>query len=179
MNIAKTISAGLLLCLVMLAPSSICPAQTLSVKVGGNNDDKKEKHDERRDEDKVSDRPAPSLEQELKRLFGFKSETSLSGPRVENVGKYFLDKYTGEVTMISYYRNEPVRWRILRDNVPEDIVYDRNAVNYQLIKYGNGENDIALLNVNTGAMWGIDFKGISLNYKHTRFKYIPKIDTAW
>ena len=179
MNITRSISAVLLLSFVMLTSSSVCFAQTLSVKIGDGNDEKKEKHEEKRDEDKSSDRPAPHLEQELKRLFGFKSETSLSGSRVENIGKYFLDKFTGEVTMISYYRNEPVRWRILRDNVPEDIVYDRNAVNYQLIKYGNGENDIALLNVNTGAMWGIDFKGISLNYKHTRFKYIPKIDTAW
>ena len=81
--------------------------------------------------------------------------------------------------MVSFYRSEPVRWRILRDNVPDDIVYDIGQVNYQLIRYGNGENDVVLLNVNTGAMWGLDFKGISLNYKHTRFKYIPKVDTVW
>lgn len=179
MNVKGFFAAGFLLCSLMMSSSVVCSAQGFSVKVGDDDEKKKEKVEEKPSEEAKPDKSAPSLEHELKRIFGVKSETSLSGPRVENIGKYFLDKYTGEVTMVSFYRSEPVRWRILRDNVPDDIVYDIGQVNYQLIRYGNGENDVVLLNVNTGAMWGLDFKGISLNYKHTRFKYIPKVDTVW
>lgn len=161
MNIKRSFIAGSLLCFVMMTPSA---AQGFSVKVGDEDDKKNEKVEEKPDDDAKPDKSAPSLEHELKRIFGVKSETSLSGPRVENIGKYFLDKYTGEVTMVSFYRNEPVRWRILRDHVPDDVVSD---------------TDVVLLNINTGAMWGLDFKGISFNYKHTRFKYIPKVDTEW
>ena len=179
MSVKRFIAAGFLLCFAMMTSSLICSAQGFSVKVGDEEEEKKEKVKEKPAEEAKPEKPAPSLEHELKRIFGVKSETSLSGPRVESIGKFFLDKYTGEVTMVSFYRSEPVRWRILRDNVPDDIVYDIGQVNYQLIRYGNGENDVVLLNVNTGAMWGLDFKGISLNYKHTRFKYIPKVDTVW
>ena len=119
------------------------------------------------------------MEQELKKLFGLKSETSLTGPRVENIGKYFLDKHTGEVTVVGYHRNEPVRWRILRDNVTEDVANEDQLVNYQLIKFGTGDNDIVLVNVNTGVMWGIDFKGLSFSFRNTRFAYIPMRDTDW
>ena len=49
------------------------------------------------------EKSGPSVEQELKRLFGFKSETSLTGPRVENIGKYFLDKQE----ILGYSRSVP------------------------------------------------------------------------
>ena len=125
------------------------------------------------------EKSGPSVEQELKKLFGLKSETSLTGPRVENIGKYFLDKHTGEVTVVGYHKNEPVRWRILRDNVTEDVANEDQLVNYQLIKFGTGDNDIVLVNVNTGVMWGVDFKGLGIGFRNTRFIYIPMRDTEW
>jgi hypothetical protein len=72
-----------------------------------------------------------------------------------------------------------VRWRILRDNVPEDVIDEDQLVNYQLIKFGTGDNDIVLLNVNSGVMWGVDFKGLSFSFRNTRFTYIPMRDTEW
>ena len=179
MSVKRFFAAGFLLCFVMMTSSVICSAQGFSVKVGDDDEEKKEKVKEKPAEEAKPEKPAPSLEHELKRIFGVKSEPWLSDRRAESIGKFFFDKYTGENTMVSYYRNEPVRWRILRDNVPDDIVYDIEGVNYQLIRYGDGENAVVLLNINTGAMWGLDFKGISFNYKHTRFKYIPKVDTVW
>ena len=56
---------------------------------------------------------------------------------------------TGQVTLVTYQRGEPVRWNIL------------------------------LININTGAMWAIDTKGITFSYKNTRLKYIPAVDTSW
>ena len=153
-------------------------AQTVSVKVGTGDKEKKDEPKEKVVE-KVVEKSGPSVEQELKKLFGLKSETSLTGPRVENIGKYFLDKYTGEVTVVGYYKNEPVRWRILRDNVPEDVIDEEQLVNYQLIKFGAGDNDIVLVNVNSGIMWGEDFKGLSFSFRNTRFTYIPMRDTEW
>lgn len=178
MKITRTISAAALLSVAMMLFSVDINAQTVSVKVGSDDKEKKEERKEKVVE-KVVEKSGPSVEQELKRLFGFKSETSLSGPQVENIGKYFLDKHTGEVTIVGYYRNEPVRWRILRDKIDEDFINEDKLVNYQLIKFGTGDNDIVLVNVNSGAMWGIDFKGFSFNYKNTRFKYIPMMDTEW
>ena len=153
-------------------------AQTVSMKVGTGDKEKKDEPKEKVVE-KVVEKSGPSVEQELKKLFGLKSETSLTGPRVENIGKYFLDKYTGEVTVVGYYKNEPVRWRILRDNVPEDVIDEEQLVNYQLIKFGTGDNDIVLVNVNSGIMWGVDFKGLSFSFRNTRFTYIPMRDTEW
>ena len=121
----------------------------------------------------------PTLEQELKKAFGMKSETSLGGSRIENLGKYFLDKYTGQVSMVTYHRGEPVRWNILRDNVPEDWVDDPETVNYQLVKYGEGTDNVLLLNINSGAMWAIDTTGLTFSYKNTRLKFIPAVDTSW
>lgn len=118
-----------------------------------------------------------SLDEELKRIFGAKSETSLKGSRIENIGKYFLDKYTGEVTLVNMRKYSYVRWRIPRDPAPDDLIDYDDIVNYQLIKYGNGDDDIVLLNINTGAMWVVNFKGINLSYKNTELKYIPAVDT--
>ena len=56
---------------------------------------------------------------------------------------------TGQVTRVTYQRGEPVRWNIL------------------------------LININTGAMWAIDTKGLTFSYKNTRLKYIPAVDTSW
>lgn len=177
MKISRTLAAAVLLSFIMLFSVDV-NAQTVSVKVGT---DEKEKKDEPKEKvvEKVVEKSGPSVEQELKKLFGLKSETSLTGPRVENIGKYFLDKYTGEVTVVGYYKNEPVRWRILRDNVPEDVIDEDQLVNYQLIRFDTGDDDIVLVNVNSGVMWGVDFKGLSLTYKNTRFAYIPMKDTEW
>ena len=56
---------------------------------------------------------------------------------------------TGQVTLVTYQRGEPVRW------------------------------NIHLININTGAMWAIDTKGLTFSYKNTRLKYIPAVDTSW
>ena len=171
MKVSRTIAAAVLLSFMMLFSIDV-NAQTVSVKVGTSDN---EKNDEPKEKvvEKVVEKSGPSVEQELKKLFGLKSETLLTDPRVENIGKYFLDKHTGEVTVVGYYKNEPVRWRILRDNVAEDVVNEDQLVNYQMIKFGTGDNDIVLVNVNTGVMWGVDFKGLSFSFRNTRFAYIP------
>lgn len=151
-------------------------AQTVTVKVGTEKKEKKEESKEKVVEKEVV-KSGPTLEQELKKVFGMKSETSIGGSRIENLGKYFLDKYTGQVTLVTYQRGEPVRWNILRDRTPDDIIYDEEAYNYQLVRYGDGSDNILLININTGAMWAIDTKGLS--YKNTRLKYIPAVDAAW
>ena len=178
MKITGTLTAAALLSAIMILFSLDVNAQTVSLKVGTDDKEKKEESKEKVVE-KVVEKSGPSVEQELKRLFGFKSETSLAGPRVENIGKYFLDKHTGEVTAIGYHKNEPVRWRVLRDDLPEDLAYEDQLVNYQLIKFGTGDNDIVLVNLNTGIMWKVEFKGLSLSFKNTRFAYIPLKDTEW
>ena len=178
MDIKKTIIVIASVMLVMTMFSVDSYAQTVSVKVGTGDKEKKGEPKEKVVE-KVVEKSGHSVEQELKKLFGLKSETSLTGPRVENIGKYFLDKYTGEVTVVGYYKNEPVRWRILRDNVPEDVIDQEQLVNYQLIKFGTGDYDIVLVNVNSGVMWGVDFKGLSFSFRNTRFNYIPMKDTEW
>ena len=86
---------------------------------------------------------------------------------------------TGQVTLVTYQRGEPVRWNILRDRTPDDIIYDEQAYNYQLVRYGDGNDNILLININTGAMWAIDTKGLTFSYKNTRLKYIPAVDTSW
>lgn len=152
-------------------------AQSVSVNVG--NDGGKKEETVGRHGSVNATAPAPSLEQELRRLAGVKTETSLGGSRMENIGRYFLDKYTGEVSIVSFHRNEPVRWRVLRDKVPEDVVEDPRAVNYQMFRVGSGENDIVLMNVHTGTMWEIYIKSFSLNHKNTTLRYVPMIDTEY
>jgi len=129
-------AAFMLLVIPAMLTSNEISAQTVSVKIGS--EDNKEKKEETKEKvvEKETVKSGPTLEQELKKAFGMKSETSLGGPRIENLGKYFLDKYTGQVSMVTYHRGEPVRWNILRDNVPEDWVDDPETVNYQLVKYG-------------------------------------------
>ena len=154
-------------------------AQTVSVKVGTEQEEKKKEEPKEKSEVKPVQSSGPSLEQELKKVFGMKSETTIGGSRIENLGKYFLDKYTGQVTLVTYQRGEPVRWNILRDSTPDDIIYDEQAYNYQLVRYGDGNDNILLININTGAMWAIDTKGLTFSYKNTRLKYIPAVDTTW
>lgn len=141
--------------------------------------DKKEKKEETKEKvvEKVVEKSGSSLEYELKRVFGMKSETSLDGSRIENLGKYFLDKYTGQVTLVTYQRSEPIRYMIQREETPEDYIYEEDVVNYQLIRYGEGSDRILLININSGAMWAIDTKGFT--YKNTRLKYIPAVDAKF
>lgn len=169
----------MLLVIPAMLTSNEISAQTVSVKIGS--EDNKEKKEETKEKvvEKETVKSGPTLEQELKKAFGMKSETSLGGSRIENLGKYFLDKYTGQVSMVTYHRGEPVRWNILRDNVPEDWVDDPETVNYQLVKYGEGTDNVLLLNINSGAMWAIDTKGLTFSYKNTRLKFIPAVDTSW
>ena len=169
----------MLLVIPTIISSNVISAQTVSVKIGS--EDNKEKKEETKEKvvEKETVKSGPTLEQELKKAFGMKSETSLGGSRIENLGKYFLDKYTGQVSMVTYHRGEPVRWNILRDNVPEDWVDDPETVNYQLVKYGEGTDNVLLLNINSGAMWAIDTKGLTFSYKNTRLKFIPAVDTSW
>lgn len=163
-------AAVMLLVMPALLSSYEVSAQNVSIKIGS--EEKKEKIVE-----KEVLKSGPTLEQELKKAFGMKSETSLGGSRIENLGKYFLDKYTGQVSLVTYQKGEPVRWNILRDNTPEDWIWDHDTVNYQLIRYADGTDNILLININSGAMWAIDTKGFS--YKNTRLKYIPAVDAAW
>ena len=174
-KILLSVAFMLLVCPAVFNTSEMS-AQTVSVKVGTENEEKKEVIKEKVVEKEVV-RSGPSLEQELKKVFGMKSETSIGGARIENLGKYFLDKYTGQVTLVTYQRGEPVRWNILRDRTDDDIVYDRDTYNYQLVRFGSGNDDILLININTGAMWAIDFKGLKRTYKNARLKYIPAVDT--
>ena len=154
-------------------------AQTVSLKVGTEQEEKKKEEPKEKSEVKPVQSSGPSLEQELNKVFGMKSETTIGGSRIENLGKYFLDKYTGQVTLVTFQRGEPVRWNILRDRTPDDIIYDEQAYNYQLVRYGDGNDNILLININTGAMWAIDTKGLTFSYKNTRLKYIPAVDTTW
>ena len=171
-------AAFMLLVIPAVFNTSDMSAQTVSVKVGTEKEEKKEESKEKVVEKEVV-KSGPTLEQELKKAFGMKSETSIGGSRIENLGKYFLDKYTGQVTLVTYQRGEPVRWNILRDRTPDDIIYDDQAYNYQLVRYGEGNDNILLININTGAMWAIDTKGLSFTYKNTRLKYIPAVDATW
>lgn len=154
-------AAVMLLVMPELLSSHEVSAQTVSIKIGS--EEKKEKKEEPKEK---------IVEKEV-----VKSETSLGGPRIENLGKYFLDKYTGQVSLVTYHKGEPVRWNILRDNTPEDWIWDHDTVNYQLIRYADGTDNILLININSGAMWAIDTKGFS--YKNTRLKYIPAVDAGW
>ncbi len=171
-------AAFMLLVIPAVFNTSDISAQTVSVSVGTDKEEKKEEPKEKSDVKPVQS-SGPTLEQELKKAFGMKSETSIGGSRIENLGKYFLDKYTGQVTLVTYQRGEPVRWNILRDRTPDDIIYDEQAYNYQLVRYGDGNDNILLINVNTGAMWAIDTKGLTFTYKNTRLKYIPAVDATW
>lgn len=154
-------AAIMLLVMPALLSSHEVSAQTVSIKNGS--EEKKEKKEEPKEK---------IVEKEV-----VKSETSLGGSRIENLGKYFLDKYTGQVSLVTYHKGEPVRWNILRDNTPEDWIWDHDTVNYQLIRYADGTDNILLININSGAMWAIDTKGFS--YKNTRLKYIPAVDAGW
>ena len=80
--------AFMLLVLPAVFNSNDISAQTVSVKVGTEKEEKKK--DEPKE--KVVEKSGPTLEQELKKVFGMKSETSLGGLRIENLGKYFLDR---------------------------------------------------------------------------------------
>lgn len=175
MNMMKTMIAMSLVALFMSVASVDLCAQTTSAKAGS--DDKKEVQKEKVVE-RVVEKSGPSVEQQLRKMFS-KSETSLSAPRLENMGVFFLDKHTGDVTVMGVYKSEFVRWRIQRDSVADDVVNEDQLVNYQLIKYGNSESDVVLLNVNTGVMWTLDYKGLILNYKNSRFVYLPMRDTEW
>ena len=171
-------AAFMLLVIPVVFNTSDMSAQTVSVKVGTEKEEKKKEPEEKVVEKEVV-KSGPTLEQDLKKAFGMKSETSIGGSRIENLGKYFLDKFTGQVTLVTYQRGEPVRWNILRDRTPDDIIYDEQTYNYQLVRYGDGNDNIILININTGAMWAIDSKGLSFSHKNTRLKYIPAVDTTW
>ena len=66
-------------------------AQTFSVKVGTGQEEKKKEEPKEKSEVKPVQSSGPTLEQELKKVFGMKSETTIGGSRIENLGKYFLD----------------------------------------------------------------------------------------
>lgn len=158
---------------IVFAMASMLMLLSSFVEISAQTNDKKEKKEETKEKvvEKVVEKSGPSLESELKRIFGMKSETSLSGSRIENLGKYFLDKYTGQVTLVTYHRNEPVRYRIEREETSEDYICEDDVINYQLIRFGKGKDPILLININSGAMWAIDRKGLS--EKNTHLKYIP------
>ena len=75
---------------IMMMCAIEASAQNISVKpVTGVKDEKKEEPKEKVVE-KVVEKSSTSVAQEIKKLFGVKMETSLDGPRVENIGKYFV-----------------------------------------------------------------------------------------
>ena len=178
MRIRSSFAAAAALSAMMMLFSVQAYAQSVSLKLG--TDDKDEKKEEQKVVvEKVVEKSDTSVEQELRKIFGAKVETSLTGPRVENLGKFFLDKHTGDVSMIGYNKNEPVKWTIIRDQVQEDVIYEDQLVNYQLIKYGTGSNEIVLININTGVMGALEYRGLGLNEKFTRFTYLPAFFTEW
>lgn len=164
---------------IVFAMASMLMLLSSFVEISAQTNDKKEKKEETKEKvvEKVVEKSGPSLEYELKRIFGMKSETSLDGSRIENLGKYFLDKYTGQVTLVTYQRSEPIRYMIQREESSEDYIYEDDVVNYQLIRYGDGNDQILLININSVAMWAIDTKGFS--YKNTRLKYIPAVKAGF
>lgn len=86
----------MLLVLPAVFNSNDISAQTVSVRVGTEKEEKKKDEPKEKVVEKVVEKSGPTLEQELKKVFGMKSETSLGGSRIENLGKYFLDKHTGQ-----------------------------------------------------------------------------------
>ena len=104
-------AAFMLLVFPAVFNTSEMSAQTVSVKVGTENEEKKEVIKEKVVEKEVV-KSGPSLEQELKKVFGMKSETSIGGARIENLGKYFLGIFkefldrvrVGRVEGKSYHR---------------------------------------------------------------------------
>ena len=93
MKIAKFNVAASLLAIAVMLFSADLSAQNLTFKVGGDDKEKKEVVKDKIVEKEV-EKSGPSVSQELKKMFGYKDETSLTGPRVENIGKFFLDKLT-------------------------------------------------------------------------------------
>ena len=71
------------LMLMVISTSMEISAQTIKT-----NTDKKEKKEEPKEKvvEKVVEKSGPSLEYELKRIFGMKSETALGGSRIEHLG---------------------------------------------------------------------------------------------
>lgn len=172
MKITKSFAAAMLLSFFMLSTSTYATAQNYTVK--SSSTDKKEKVEERYDE-----KPGTSIQNELKKIVGNKTETSLTGARIENIGNVFLDKYTGEITIVDYYKGDPVRWNIKREKASDDIVSVPDKVTYQLIKIGTSYTDLLLVNIDTGATWSLYVKGLTMNYKNARFQYLPKMDADW
>ena len=60
-------------------------AQTVSVKVGTGQEEKKKEDPKEKSEVKPVQSSGPTLEQELKKVFGMKSETTIGGSRIENL----------------------------------------------------------------------------------------------
>ena len=60
-------------------------AQTVSVKVATEKEEKKTDEPKDKPDVKPIQSSSPSLEQELKKVFGMKSETSIGGSRIENL----------------------------------------------------------------------------------------------
>lgn len=172
MKITKSSLAVILLSFATMAASASASAQNYNVKASSN--DRKDKVEERYEE-----KPSVSIHNELKRLVGNKTETSLSGTRFENIDKFFLDKYTGEVTIVDYHKGEPVRWSVKREKASDDIVRTPNKVTYQLVKIGESYTDLLLVNIDTGATWSLYVKGLTMNYKNAKFEYLPKMETDW
>lgn len=172
--------SGMLLVSLAVAP---VPASVSARTMSGKNEntvcqDTGQQKKEEESEEKSNAKSGVSFEKVFEKMLGMKIETSLEEPFVENLGHFFLDKRTGEVTMLSHYKNEPVRWHLTRDEAPDDIVNDNNAINYQLVRYGTGSNDIVLVNINTGAMWMFDLKGITFSYRRAKLTYVPMTDTC-
>lgn len=172
MKITKTSVAVMMVSFIMLSTSTYLSAQNYTVK--SSSSDKTEKSQE-----KYVEKPGTSIHNELKKIIGNKTETSLTGARIENIGNMFLDKYTGEVTIVDYYKGNPVRWNVIREKASDDIVRTANKVNYQLVKIGDSYTDLLLVNIDTGATWCLYVKGLTLNFKNARFQYIPKMETDW
>ena len=74
------LSAAIMLLVIpaVLNTNDIC-AQTVSVKVGTEKEEKKKDEPKDKPDVKPIQSSSPSLEQELKKVFGMKSETSIGG----------------------------------------------------------------------------------------------------
>ena len=72
-------AAFMLLVIPAVFNSNDISAQTVSVKVGAEKEEKKKDEPKEKVVEKVVEKSGPTLEQELKKVSGMKSETSLGG----------------------------------------------------------------------------------------------------
>ena len=104
-------AAFMLLVIPAVFNSNDISAQTVSVKVGAEKEEKKKDEPKEKVVEKVVEKSGPTLEQELKKVFGMKSETSLGG-RVSRISAN-----TSSISIPVRYRLSLIIGEILSDGI--------------------------------------------------------------